>query len=900
MPEPQDQTPDQGPWTKYGASPPAAPAEDEGPWSKFSAPAAPPKPPEKTFVEKLQHNELPSLWETAKHFANPVMSISGDISEVAGKAAEWASKKRTEAEQQNLAGVAAGKPPEQIGPYSKAGTYDLANRALRTVSGLTSPSTVAITGAGIVAPEIVGPALIAHGGYNAIKEAPAAFRGDPEATERMLQSAAEATGGAAASGEAVTTKPTVRESLANTTTGKATSGIADIGQRAIERLKTPEAQKAFTQAIQPGVRIPKAQDSIAIAGPRIQQIREAKGIEIPQKGPEALKAVLDLNREAKTQILQAIEDRLGPVADMRPNASEVANGIRSSVDDLTVEQTPGLRESMERRASTYDKDGGSNWSIRQMENRMHTLNNRLASTYSQATPGEARISAETEMDLAEAGYLRKLIDRSVENLSGEGVKDLKREYGAQRDIEKGLARQYAVATRVKGAPLWEGLAYLQAAGDLVTGGVWGAAKAAGRIAVGNRLQNLRDAGYLANQAFHGKQAFKAADPIPPHQGPPAPKGLLSAPATPLPDGAPDTSGPVRGGRYTTPAALLPGEKPIEAEFIPRRVPTGGFRAGTSRMLPESTTPQTNIPPAVSPEFAREVIGKMPFQRTEQGPPVSTLQRPVKGELPAPKEGAASPKPPTPAPKIKSDTATKAMQAVKRGGKAAAEPAKPTAQLEKLEAGKTPAYVAAAAKEAGAMPAGYQPGEHPGMGFFQFHDPELGGSFYIREGQVSTKAIKDAMEARKKTIQPSPLVAEKTANVQREMARREAEEQSQPTQEVGKLPPVQSVTPPEDIAAAEGTIRQEVDMLGSMDKPGRYFDQSTEEEHTLAGRRRPGERMGGMWRGVKSARHMMPFLSEHPEVSPSKAADALQKDGTNPTYQKLMRAALEFIKRKPAQ
>ena len=575
------------------------------------------------------------------------------VSTAAGELAADAEKKRNAAETGNLADAAkngqrpAGMfqpPPDNTPNHPKpqpAGMYDLASRALRTVSGATSPTSQAIALATVAAPEIMGPAMIAHGSYNALKHAPGAFAGNPEEAEASLGGASEAVGGGAVTGGAVTTRPTLRESLAESTTGKAVKPVTDIAQSAINRLRTPPAQEALTQAAQPGVRIPKAQESIAIAGPRIQQIRQAQGVEIPAKGPEALRAVLDLNKEAKTQILQAIEDRMGPVADLRPDASTVAKGIRGSVDDLTIEQTPGLRESMERRAATYEKEGG--WSIRQMEDRMHTLNNRLANAYSQPTPGEAHISAQTEMDLAEARELRKLIDSSVEKLSGAGVKDLKREYGAQRDLEKSLARQYAIATRQKGAPLWEGLAYLQAAGDVMSGNVLGAAKAAGTLMVGKRLQMLRDSGYLANQAFHGPKAFEAAPPIPAHAGPPKPAGLLPAPGTPAGyTPPPDTSGPVRGGRYTTPKAQIEGEKPIEAEFVPRRVPTPPGRFGANRMLPESTARQTNVPPAVSPEFAREAIAAANPDRLGRTGEAGVRVSPGSRELPAPREGPATP------------------------------------------------------------------------------------------------------------------------------------------------------------------------------------------------------------------------------------------------------------------
>src|SRR5208283_2099915 len=58
--------------------------------------------------------------------------------------------------------------------------------------------------------------------------------------------------------------------------------VANLGIEAVNKLRMPEAQKALTQAIQPGVNIPRAQESIAIAGPRIQQIRTANGVDIPE------------------------------------------------------------------------------------------------------------------------------------------------------------------------------------------------------------------------------------------------------------------------------------------------------------------------------------------------------------------------------------------------------------------------------------------------------------------------------------------------------------------------------------------------------------------------------------------------------------------------------------------
>jgi len=243
------------------------------------------------------------------------------------------------------------------------------------------------------------------------------------------------------------------------------------------------------------------------------------------------------------------------------------------------------------------------------------------------------------MDFAEARELRKLIDDSVKNLSGDGVKDLKREYGAQRDVEKALARQYAIATRTPGAPLWEGLAYLHAAGDLMSGNLMGAAKAAATLTVGHRLQMLRDPGALLNQSFHGKQAFAPAEPIPQH--------VWTAETRRTSGQAGNGSG-IYAGRYKR-AGPWRTIHNADGAFAGREGASGGIYSRDSKaqatgaaskgLLPSSETklPPTNIPPMVGEKFAREALGTV-RDATKLGdrgrggvslggePPTSTNQR----------------------------------------------------------------------------------------------------------------------------------------------------------------------------------------------------------------------------------------------------------------------------------
>jgi hypothetical protein len=409
------------------------------------------------------------------------------------------------------------------------------------------------------------------------------------------------------------------------------------------RLRTPEAQEATTQAIQPSVNIPNAQRSISVAGPRIQQLK-ADGMLTDLEGNpiHEIKSPGDLvsaSRAAQKHIIGAIEDRLGPVADLQQDTAGVAKDVRASVSKRVREQFPEQAAAIDKRAATYEKPR----SLRDINDAIIDANDDLKGMYNKPVQGESSTSASIKATQAEVKQLRQILDKGVENLSGSGVADLKREWGAQRDVERAAARQHAVATRTKGANLWEGLAALHAAGDLVSGNLLGAVRGAATMAVGKRLAVLRDPNYLLDKAFQGDKAFKAADRIPVHAGPPPPKGLLPRPPIEMPSGDQDTSGPVRGARYTTPKAALPGESPIEAEFIPRRVPTPPARAGISRMLPETAGPKTTIPPAVSPEFAREAV--------QAAQPNAVRIPPGSRELPAPAQAPRSGPPPSVSPQF---------------------------------------------------------------------------------------------------------------------------------------------------------------------------------------------------------------------------------------------------------
>ena len=122
---------------------------------------------------------------------------------------------------------------------------------------------------------------------------------------------------------------------------------------------------------------------------------------------------------------------------------------------------------------------------------------------------------------------------------------------------------------------------------------------------------------------------------------------------------------------------------------------------------------------------------------------------------------------------------------------------------------------------------------------------------------------------------------------------------QPKQTIKRetIPAVEKYLSPEQITDAEGLINQEVGMMSSADRPGRYYDENPLGEYNPQSQQSSsrGVTSGGRWRGVKSGRDMMPFMSEHPEWGPEQLQKAMRnKDSA--LYKRAIRAAHDFINR----
>ncbi len=107
-----------------------------------------------------------------------------------------AGRAHDELADQMLRDAARGKGVSKT-DYVKSFLLGSGQDAARMAAGAASPTGIATATATALAPEVMGPILLAHGSVNAATEIPDAIKGDPDAIQRFLESSAEATGGAA-------------------------------------------------------------------------------------------------------------------------------------------------------------------------------------------------------------------------------------------------------------------------------------------------------------------------------------------------------------------------------------------------------------------------------------------------------------------------------------------------------------------------------------------------------------------------------------------------------------------------------------------------------------------------------------------------------------------------------
>lgn len=298
-----------------GAAPPQTLSEDN------AAPVANPPATLQEDAPKL------GIMDHVKKVAQSVIDMTpiGDLHDSAKAVQDWAAEKMSPANPHML-----GTDPT-FGP-----TENFAVGALRDTAGLvagaTSPAGVGTIAAGIAAPEVVGPVMVVHGihgmiqGWDDSKSAKDNLL-NPDTLQGELNSAAEVTGGAAGTGEAMKTRGGPVAQLAR-------QKIAGRGAAA-----APDAQlQAFKTAVPPTKTNPYTDTDVVRARPYLEAEHQIEPID----SPGAL-------REASTRAVEKIETRVADAIKTDPsrllkfNPLEFArNALREGVPRDTV--ALGLKE----------------------------------------------------------------------------------------------------------------------------------------------------------------------------------------------------------------------------------------------------------------------------------------------------------------------------------------------------------------------------------------------------------------------------------------------------------------------------------------------------------------------------------------------------------------------------
>lgn len=177
----------------------APPTSGDDGWEYQAPPAAAAAPaataPPKSWLSKA--------YDTAKDTAGQAYGMSNPgniIHQGTDKLANWAQGRSDSEHEQDLKNAAAGKPTPGYAAYSPSAGYDLLARGARAISAGTSPTGQAALAATVLAPEVTGPAMIAHGGLGVIQGVRRMVHGNfsPENVGGTINSAGEAASGGAA------------------------------------------------------------------------------------------------------------------------------------------------------------------------------------------------------------------------------------------------------------------------------------------------------------------------------------------------------------------------------------------------------------------------------------------------------------------------------------------------------------------------------------------------------------------------------------------------------------------------------------------------------------------------------------------------------------------------------
>lgn len=187
------------------------------------------------------------------------------------------------------------------------------------------------------------------------------------------------------------------------------------------------------------------------------------------------------------------------------DGSLASKKIRTLLDNPKMQrENPGLIQALEQKAKAYEGDIG----VDEAERIIEQTNAELASYYRKNNIGRAeayKADPQIAADIELADSLRSQLDDILEKATGAGVKDLKRQYGALKNVSKEISQRIPIAERQNLSSLSEQLTAAQAAGDFAESALnmqmGSAMKGAAKYAMSRILKNRDSSDAKIARAF---------------------------------------------------------------------------------------------------------------------------------------------------------------------------------------------------------------------------------------------------------------------------------------------------------------------------------------------------------------------------------------------------------------
>lgn len=249
---------------------------------------------------------------------------------------------------------------------------------------------------------------------------------------------------------------------------------------------------------------------------------------------------LEATTLAKKNLWKQYVARLGPAGKMgaQIDGNAVADAMVNSIDKRTALQNPTLVERVKNTADTYRRPLG----VDEAEDFLQSANKDLNSYYAKNKVGRQVALNDPTMSstVSEAEALRDALYSKLDEVSGPGAADLKRQYGALTNVEKEMTGRQLVAARQQPQSLSEQVGTVRGYGKMargfLTANLGEFTEGAENVAASRWLKERNSTDAMIARAFKKTQPAK---PLPPPmapmirgQLPPAPISLGAVPETP--------------------------------------------------------------------------------------------------------------------------------------------------------------------------------------------------------------------------------------------------------------------------------------------------------------------------------------------------------------------------------